>query len=135
MCCEIQIGGETKRRESKLHIALSVIAGNARYETPFCWMSISESRHKDCIAEQNKQCHRSWGKLGLKMINNRMKSTKVQTLGTLLYKCGTHTLAPPQLMVLTMHQKEQHVMHHFHGLCWVENGKPYFCLRPKNILG
>ena len=37
------------------------------------------------------------------------------------------SVAPPQLMVLTMHQKEQHVMHHFHE----KNGQPHFCLRVK----
>ena len=44
-----------------------------------------------------------------------MKSTKVQTLGTLnrnvepIHKCGTTTIDGLE------HQKEQHVMHHFHG--------------------
>ena len=41
-----------------------------------------------------------------------MKSTKVQTLGTLWNPYTS--VAPPQLMVLTMHKKEQHVMHYFH---------------------
>ena len=42
------------------------------------------------------------------------------------------SVAPPQLMVLTMHQKEQHVMHHFHGLFSIKR-PALFLFESKNI--